>query len=256
MEHDFSKPVAKLDDVPADFRPLYVEKDGAYVVNESFGPVTGAIIGLGKSLKSARTDAENAKKGLVDLSPLSEFGPDVPTIAAAIKTRVEELTTKGGDATKAIERIRGELSTAHTTALQGEQKKSEALRGQLYTHLVTSEATGAISEAKGVVPLLLPFLEKQIRVAEVDGKFVPQVIDGDGAQRYSPTTGQPMTIKELVTSMKADAQYARLFDSDSQAGGTGTRPGTTTRAAPTQKGELSSHQKIAAGLKSLMPQGH
>lgn len=252
MEFDFSKPVPKLDDVPEQFRSLYVEKDGQHVVNDSFSGVTGAIVGLNKSLKAARGEAETYKKGQVDLTPLSEFGADPAAIRAAFDARVSELTSKGGDAAKAVERVRAEMTTANKTAMDAMTAKNTALQGQLYHHLVSSAATAAIAEAKGVPELLMPFVEKLVKVADNDGQFTVQVLDDKGEIRYSGVTGQPMTIKELVAEMKANSRYGRLFESEQQNGGGGFRPGAGKGAPPANGGTVkTANQKIAGGLAQM-----
>lgn len=253
MEFDFSQPVDAIDKVPEQFRSLYVEKEGKHVVNDAMQGVTGAITALHKANKATRDENDRLRKGQVDLTPLAEFGTDVATIAQTVATRMSEMTAKGGDTAKAVEKLRTELGTAHTAALKGEQGKTEALRGQLYKTLVTNEATKAISEAKGVVELILPFLEKQIKVTEQDGQFVPIVVAEDGQQRYSPATGTPMTIKELVADMRSKEQFGRLFDSEVQTGGTGSQNNQRrTVPANTGAGQKTSIQKIAGALPSLM----
>lgn len=252
MEFDFSKPIADVNTIPAEFRPMYVEKDGAHVLSDTFQPVAGAVTGLNKALKAARDEATAAKKGAVDLSSLAEFGATPAEIKVAFDARVAELTTKGGDATKAVERVRAEMALANTAAVEKEKGRSTALQNQLYTHLVRGAATEAIAAAKGVPELLLPFIEKQVKVVDNDGAFTPIVVDDKGEQRFSGVTGLPMSIKELVSEMKGDAaRYGRLFDSDNQTGGTGTKPGATKTAASTGKEVKTSAQKIAAGLAGL-----
>lgn len=253
MEFDFSLPVASIDAVPAEFRALYVEKDGKHVINDTMGAVVGAVTGMNKTIKATRAENETLRKGAVDLSALSEFGATPADIKAAFDARVAELTTKGGDKAQAIEAVRKEMAAANAKAVEGATKQSEALRGQLYTHLVRNAATAAISELKGVPELLLPFVEKSVRVVDNEGVFTPTVVNDAGEQRYG-ATGQPMTIKELVSEMKGNAAvYGRLFDSDKQAGGGGANPGGGRAAPQTGAGVKTSNAKIAAGLTALRP---
>lgn len=249
MEFDFSQPVDAIDKVPEQFRSLYSEgADGKFLVADQFKGVAGAFTGVYKTLKTVREEAAQAKKGVVDLSPLAEFGADPASIKAKFDERVAELVAKGGDATKAVEKVRGEMTAANKAALDAANAKTTALQNQLYTHLVDSEAVAAIAEAKGTVELLMPFLKNQVKVTDQDGKFIVSVIDAAGEQRYSGVTGSPMTIKELVAEMKANTKYGKLFDSEA-AGGTGTPPGSGRRQAPPAKTELTANQRISAGLK-------
>lgn len=253
MEFDFSQPVESIDKVPEQFRPIYGQgTDGKFAIKDEFKGIGAAVIGLNNANKAARLDAETFKKKVVDLSPLAEFGADPATIKATFDQRVLELTTKGGDKAAAVEQVRKEMGTAHANALAAEQQKTNAYKGQLHTILVKNEALTSIAEAKGVAELLMPFIETQVRVAEADGQFTVQVVDAKGEPRYSNVTGQLMTIKELVATMKADAKYGRLFESDQQGGGGGggTPPGSTRRQPTPQQGELSPNDKIAKGLAS------
>lgn len=250
MEHDFTKPADSLDAVPEQFRPLYAQgQDGKFIVNEAFNGVVGAVTGLNTSLKAARLEAKN--KTAVDLTPLAEFGADPAAIKTAIDAKLQELqeaaTKGGGDAKANLEKIKGDLAKGHSDAMTVVNAKVEAYKGQLYGLLVENSATAAVAEAKGVPELLLPFIKQQVKVVEENGEFKVYVVDGAGDQRYSGVTGSPMTIKELVAEMKANAKYGRLFESEQQLGGGGKKPGVNT--PPRQQGkELSSVDKINAGL--------
>lgn len=248
MEFNFGE-VASLDLVPQEFRPLYVEKEGKHVVNDQFASVSGAILGLNKTLKTVRDESAAAKKGVVDLTPLAEFGADPTAIKTAFDARVAELVAKGGDATKAVEKVRTEMATANKTALDAANARTTALQNQLYGHLVKSEATSAIATAKGVAELLMPFVEQRVKVKDEDGAFTVTVVDDKGETRYSGVTGQPMSIKELITEMKADPKFGRLFESDQQQGGGGFRPGAGKGTPPASGKVLTANEKIAAGLK-------
>lgn len=254
MEFDFSQPVDSIDKVPEQFRPLYAAgADGKFIVPDTFKGVTGAITGLNTTLKAVRTEADNHRKKAVDLTPLAEFGSDTASIKAKFDERVAELVAKGGDAAKAIEKVRGEMTEANKKALDTANARTTALQNQLYGHLVDSEAVMAISEAKGTTELLMPFVKQQVKVTEEDGKFVVNVIDAAGERRYSGVTGQPMTIKELIGEMKANAKYAPLFASEA-AGGTGFPPGAGKQKQPPPKpGEKTSNEKISAGLQRFVP---
>ncbi len=242
-----------LDTVPENFRVFYAASDNGFKLN-SADPATSAavatITGLNKSLGAARGDADKYKKQRVDLSPLAEYGEDLDAIVTTIKGRFDEYETKlasGKDAKLDLDKVRADLSKAHTTELAARDAKLEGLKEQLYQNLVTSEAVQAISANKGVPELLMPFVKQQVRVIEEEGKLVPYVVDAQGAQRFSGTTGGPMTVGELVAEMKGNAQFGRLFDSEAPSG-PGSPPGQR-RPAPRPASEMSSTEKIAAGLR-------
>lgn len=252
MDFDFNQPVESIDKVPAEFRPLYAQgQDGKYAVSETAKPVITAITGLNTALKAAREEAKNKKA--VDLTPLAEFGADPVAIKTAFDARVAELTAKGGDVAKAVEKVRAEMGEANKQALAAQQAKTDAYKGQLYSMLVKNDALSAIAEAKGLPDLLMPFIENQVRVVEESGAFVVRVVDAKGEPRYSNVTGQPLSIKELVAGMKADPKYGRLFESEQQSGGGGMPPAGGRQTPPQGGGnrqDMSANSKIAAGLKT------
>ena len=137
---------------------------------------------------------------------------------------------------------------ANKKELEKRDQRNQALQNQLYGLLVENSAVAAVAELKGVPELLLPFIKTQVKVAEENGEFKVQVLDGQGEVRYG-ATGSPMTIKELVQEMKAQEKYGRLFESEAPAGPGGKPPGSgrSTPVRPSGK-ELTSAEKIAQGL--------
>lgn len=247
MDFEFT-PVESLDKVPEQFRSIYSDKadeTGKFGVNPAFKGVAEAITGFNKTTKQLRADLKKAAP--VDLSPLAEFGDNPATIAEAVKAKITEAAgAKGADVQKQIEGVKSALAQAHAKEIEKREQRATALQSQLYTLMVENAATAAVAELKGVPELLLPFIKNQVKVVEQDGNFIVHVVDGSGEVRYG-ATGQPMTIKELVAEMKANAKYGRLFESDT-AGGGGKQPGSG-RTPPRQQGkELSANDRIAAGI--------
>lgn len=243
------QPVDSLDQVPDAFHPLYEQgAEGNYVITEKSKGIAGAVLGLNTALKKARADA---KAGKVDLSALAEFGTTPEEISAGISNRVksleEQIAAKGGDVKAQTDKVRQEMGQAHAVEIEKLNAKATAMQTQLYTHLVENAATQAIVEAQGVPELLMPFIKTQVRVSEENNKFVVSVIDAAGEPRYSTVTGLPMSVKDLIAEMKSQEKYGRLFNSEAKPGG-GGQPGSGNRKVPPTGKELSSTQKIAAGL--------
>lgn len=248
MDFEFT-PVETIDKVPEQFRGIYKQgDDGKYVPDEAHKGVVEAITGLNRSLKAARAEAK--AKSAVDLTPLADFGVTPEEIKANISAKLAEFQdqlAKGGEAKLNLDKVRQELADAHAKDLEKAGARAEALQNQLYGLLVENSATAAVSELKGVPELLLPFIKNQVKVLEQDGEFKVFVVDGQGDQRYSGVTGQPMTIKELVAEMKANEKYGRLFESETPAGGGMPPRGGSTSPRPPGK-VLTANEKIAAGL--------
>ena len=250
---DENQHVDNLDIVPEDFQPFYTENAaGGYDFRKDEPAVTKAvsvITGLDAALNAERQVTKQLKANKPDLSPLKEFGTDVASIAKGVNERIEQLKAAGGaDADKKIENLKSSMAQAHAAELQAKEKRIEGLTGQLYNQLVTAEATAAIAEHKGNAELLLGFVSQQVKVTEEDGNLKATVVDSNGAPKYSGT-GLPMSVTELVGSMKKDKKFAALFQSDSRNGG-GTPPesSNTRTPAPGDKDKMSATEKIAAGL--------
>ncbi len=58
-----------------------------------------------------------------------------------------------------------------------------------------------------------------------------------------------MTISELVSEMKGNPQFGRLFESEAPSGTSAVPPSPSGRRVATPKQELSSVDKISAGLR-------
>lgn len=244
-----------LDSVPENFRVFYKQSDsGEGFQLNSDDPATASAVasisGLAKSLKAARKDADGFRKQRVDLSALSEYGETPEAVAEAFQSKVGELESQLQEGSKAkvdIERIREDLSKSHNKELEKRDLLVSSLKDQLYANLVVSEATTAIAAQKGVSELLMPFVKERIRAVEEEGSVKVYVVDGDGNRRYSGTTGEAMSIPELVSEMKGNPQFGRLFESEAPSG-TGTAP-TVGRRQAVAPAERTSVDKISAGLR-------
>lgn len=250
MDFEFDT-VETIDKVPEQFRGIYTEGEGddagKFVVGTAFKATAEAISGFNKSNKTLRKEISEAKKGKVDLSSLSTYGDDPTSILEGIQTAITAASsTKNQDVDKAVKSAKEAMTLANKTAMDKSDQRNQGLQNQLYSLLVENNATSAIAEAKGVPELLMPFVKNQVKVSEEDGEFKVNVIDSDGEVRYG-ATGSQMSIKELITEMKSNEKYGRLFESEAPPGG-GMPPGGGNRK-PTPKGHvLSANEKIAAGL--------
>lgn len=247
MEFSFeqNQTVDTLDKVPEDFRGFYVEgEDKKFKLDEKFKKATAAIDGLNKTSKTLRS----GEKSLKDLVAGFKALGDTPE---EIKQKLEDLNAQLTSKEKINpEKIKEEITKAFEGKLAEKDKKIEGLTGSVRKYLVTSAATAAIAEAKGVPELLMPHIERQVKVVEENGDYKTVVVDAQGETRYG-ATGSPLTIAELVNSMKADKVYGRAFESDNAGGGgSGGSEGSSQRKVETKKQatEKSPLDKIAEGL--------
>jgi hypothetical protein len=244
------QPVDSLESVPAQFRPLYASeaKDGKFVPLESHKGVVEAITGLNTALKAER----NSKKKVVDLAPLAEFGDSVEAIHTTFTTKLKEMSEQVAQGGKVnVEKIKAEIAQQYAGEVSKHKTRGEALEKQLYKLLVENTAQSAVMAHKGMAELLLPFITSQVKVKEENGEFSVFVVDQTGDRRYSPVTGQPMTITDLVAEMKGQPKYGPLFESSAPEGG-GMTPGSgkTPLAKKVKTENLSPNERIAAGLRN------
>lgn len=261
MEFSFSdsKEVDSIEKVPTDFRSLYEEKEGKFVLSqdEKVKSSVAAVLRLNDALKAARAEAKNKKGTSVDLSPLADYGSSPEEIASGVKAKLDALETAAAGSKEAklnLDKVKEELSKAHAKDSQVKDGKITALKGQLDKLLIQDHAKTAISEIGGdaaTIEILMPHLSPHIKSVEEDGEYKVFVVDKSGDKRYSGSTGDPMSIKELVAEFKASDKFGKLFPSEAPRGG-GVNPGSGQgRGTSNQKGPLTSNEKIAAGLSKL-----
>jgi len=236
--------------LPADVQGHYTEKDGKHVLD--VGAVDGMELANTVNLKSAlqteRGAKETAEKKAKELTTKFE-GIDDPAAAIEAMKKVAEMGDWDPDKKLAEAKTQFEkqlsdkyanmeksLTKKHADETDVLTKRLETQRGQLQKSLIGSAAVKAISEAGGSAELLLPIVERQAQMRELDdGQFVVEVLDAEGKARISPESGSTaaMTISELIAELKQDEKFGRAFDGSSasgsgagRTGGTGVKPGS------------------------------
>lgn len=246
-----NRKVEALDKVPREFHGMYEQgEDGGFVLSSSMESVANSIDGLNNALGKERGSK-------VDLSPLAAYGDTPAAIAESVNAKIGELEDQIKEASKGkvnIDKVRQDLKAAHQVELDKEKARADGYRGQLDTVLVDNRGVTAITREEGNALLLMPHVRSQVKTTEVtreDGRkaFEVEVIDKDGDRRYSPATGQPMTIDELVVEMKGKPEFAACFKSQAPSGG-GARPAARRTPSGPGKEQKSANEKIAAGISS------
>lgn len=261
---DFKKntKLPTLDDVPPQFKGLYAQVDseghedhGAFIIADYAKGAVEAVMGQDAALVKSRKEAKSLKD-TADMSPLEKWGESATEVAAKFLSITEDFETRladGNDAKINLDKYKEERDKGHTVEKQAWEKKYNALYVQLEENIVTREAVSAIAAEGGKPKLLLPFVKSAVKLAQENGEFRPYVVDAAGDRRFSPTSGNDLTIAELVTEMKADTEYGPLFTSPKQehSGGAGTPPSSTVTPNKTgnEQTGMSSMDKISAGLR-------
>ena len=244
-----------LESIDETFRPFYEETpEGKFVVSEKFKAMAGGWDGMSNSVEATRKENKELKGSRVDLSGLSEYGSTVDEIKAAFDGKVKELSDVIDSKKDLVnpEKIREQMREGISADLKAKDERIQGLEDQLYTTLVTNEAMTAISAEKGNTTLLMPWIQKSVKMFEQDGKLIPRVVDAEGEIRYG-STGNPMTVREYVQGMKKDKTFAQLFEAD-QLPGSGKKPSNLPTGSPNPGGHQrmqSAADKIQAGIDKM-----
>lgn len=157
-------------------------------------------------------DPKSAKEALDKIDDIKNWDGETK-VAEAVKVATEKATV---DAQARIDK----LVADHNEKVTGLDTKLKSSREQLNTALVTTRIVEAISKADGNVDLLMPHVERQMKMVEDDnGKFEPQVVDAKGERRYKDiATGSYMDQDDLLVEMKDSATYAACFKGTGSSG--------------------------------------
>jgi len=144
------------------------------------------------------------------------------------------------------------------------QTTVDSALGQLRSTLVDSAATKALQEAGGSIALLLPHVQKQVKMRQDGDKFFAEVVDGEGVSRVAGSNGNAMTIEQLVVEMKGQESFQAAFvgtnnsgsgsgsgDSSGKTGNNTGSGGDTKVARGDQKAINNSLESIATGETTL-----
>lgn len=217
--------LANLDGLPEPISKEYKknDKDGRFYldVTPADGWALEHVKGLKDALGQERTRADAAE---------SKFSPFKDLDAAAARdalTKVEEMKnwTPEQKVKEQIEAREKQLTTKYGNERKTLEDEKTTLKGQLQGLLVTNAATKAIIDAKGIPDLLLPVVERRVRMRQLsNGEYVVEVIDEKGNPRVSPKPGssEAMSIAELIDEMKGNQTYARVFEGNGATGGGAT----------------------------------
>ena len=115
--------------------------------------------------------------------------------------------------------LKGQLVTAHQKEIEARNQREVTMKAALEQHLIDSEATRSITDAKGSSRLLLPHVKSMVRVEEDGGRYVTRVVDPLTGSPRVKADGSYMSIAELVAEMKADVTvFGRAFEPSGSSG--------------------------------------
>lgn len=224
--------VDNLDGLPADVAKEYSKgEDGKFRLQVT--PVGGVALEDISGLQSALgKERENVRKATEQLAAFKDIDP---AKAREALTKVGEMAnwTPEQKVREQIEAAKAQLVDAHGKDRSKLETRIGGLMKQLTRAMITSAATQAIAEARGSTALLLPHVERQTRLKELEnGEFAVEVMDATGNIRIGDAKGAPMTIAQLVAEMRGSDTYARAFEGSGASGSGAQNKGGGNAGSP------------------------
>lgn len=217
------KQYAKAEDIPKDFEAYFEEKDGVWKLK--IDVEEDAPEALLSSLRKERKAREDLEKKIKKWEGLGKTDEEIAELILKAEQADEDKLKTAGE----WDKLRAQMNEKHEAALKAKdtiiaarEADLKVMKGTLESHLIEGTATAAIAEHKGIPTLLLPHVQKHVRVLEENGKYVTQVIDSKGEPRVN-SKGEPLSVKEFVEEMRGNEVFGRAFEGNGQSG-SGTLP--------------------------------
>lgn len=244
--------IDSLDGIDDAVKALYVEDNGKFKLDVDGIEDTS---GLKTALQKERGEREKLEK---QVKRWQKLGKTEDEIAALVEERARAEEEKAAEAGQ-WDKLKAQMNEKHQADLQQADEKVSAMRKRLEAELIDAKAIAAIAAAKGVPELLLPHVQRHVKV---DDNFNVQIVDAKGDPRVNGK-GDPLTIPDLVEEMKQSETYSRAFDGAGM-NGAGTGPNNTGGGAanrtpagvpkswaeaktPEEKAAFIKHQKDSKG---------
>lgn len=243
MDFEWQGELDALDVVPEKYRGLYVKGEGGKYALDGDLAKRLDTSSLNTALDKERKAGKELKATLTAFQKLGK-PEEVEKQLGELRTQLAE-AQKGKEGAPNFEKLRADLEAGHEKVLKEKDAALEGMRASLYKHLVEAEATAAIADAKGSSVLLLPHVQKHVKVIEEGGAFLARVVDSEGDPRGNGKGGF-MTIREFVAELRKDSNFGRAFEA-SDLSGSGMRPGGKTGVTPSGD-RASPTQRIASAL--------
>ncbi len=252
--------LSSLNELSDEAKKLYRKEGDGFVldVETSDGFELVNTTNLKKSLQTERNRAKELDE------KIKAFGDATPESVQSALSLVKELDGKPLD--KAMEerwKLREtQLSDKHKTEITKHETKISKLLEELQENIITARATQAIAEKKGNVELLLPHVIKHMRMREVDGKHIAQIIDPSTKQERITKKGSSsdaMQLSELMEEFVNSSSFSAAFEgsnaSGSGAGGGASGGGKSGNAYTISQEQAKDIRAYKAAKEAAVKQG-
>jgi hypothetical protein len=243
--------VDSLDAVEEPLRPFYrPTEDGKFNLIDP-----GSIDKLEGTLSRTKAERDQAKEAAKEVQQWKDLGLK-PDEIKALKQERDDRATSEAEKKGEWDKLKVQMEDHFAKERDGLTGKIGTLTKTLERKLIDSDAVQAIAELKGEPTLLLPHVRSRVKVEEKDGDYVPVVLTADGKGPMLNAKNEPMTVKELVESMREDKAFGRAFEGSGHSGGGGTGGGSGGGgSAPNQGGLRKSTMTIPEKTKYMEEHG-
>ncbi|HLP76784.1 MAG TPA: hypothetical protein VK327_07675 [Candidatus Paceibacterota bacterium] len=201
-------------EVPAELKPFYVERDGAFVLDAE-GVVDKAKL---EEFRQNNITLANQLKRFEGIDPDA-----VRSLQTATMKAEEELRLKEGKFQEVLDarlkNAKGEWDKQHNVVVS----ERDALHGRL-TAIQIDQAVVNEATKRGLRPTAIPDITSRARMTFKLADGVPQAFDGDKV-RTGKDGVSPMTLAEWVDGLVGDAPH--LFEANAGGGAAGSGGGVT-----------------------------
>lgn len=257
--------VDSLDAVPEKYRGLYAQNadtkkfelsEAAKGIVADYSGVTVTLADTKSKLKAANDESASRRVSTTAVADyLKSIGVENINAENPLETMATHVTDliaqskKGGEIKVNMERVQKEAETRIATITAAKDAEKATMLKSLNKYLIGQAVTTALAAEKGNVEVLLPHIERQLRVQQDGEDYNVIVFDPAKNEVRTNGAGQSMTVADLVKEFKGNKVYAANFESEAAAGN-GAKPGNGARTTVAIKTgvERSSAQKISAGL--------
>ncbi|GAG17847.1 unnamed protein product, partial [marine sediment metagenome] len=104
--------------------------------------------------------------------------------------------------------------------------------------LVKNACIEALNSAGGKAKLMLPVMERLVRMRKDGEAYLAEVVNEKGEPRVGDSQGNPMTIPQFVEELKGMDDYSPAFDGSGSTG-SGNKGDKKTVVKPANKGSVN-----------------
>ncbi len=218
--------VNSLETVAENLRPLYMADGDKFKLQVKGIEDTS---GLKSALQKERAAREAKEKQVKAWEKFGKSPDEIEALLDAQHKLDEEKAAKAGE----WDKLKLQMNQKHAEEIKARDDLLQNERKANHRYLIDSQATAAIAAARGVPDLLLPHVQRHVRVVQQNGENIVQVVNAAGDPRVNGK-GDALSIADLVTEMKQSEIYGRAFDGSGQSGG-GTPPANGSGGTPNVK---------------------